>query len=243
MKFAAVAIALIAMMEGPARAAGPQGGCIQVVVEREIARGQGAEVAFAKGPGGDLKLVVQPLASGWIVRVVPAKGPWMELDRAALATPPYGSPSPLLLSTDYAFRAQDAIAWNPRRFRYVASAATADALAKLYPKVMAEDAKAAAEVGEMVASQPEGTIEILDAELAPGTADQWRMAAAVATHLESTPHREAKGVAASKLGMLTSVKLRVSLELAEGWTAMAGVAQRKIPCMVRPTVRGGSASQ
>ena len=39
-------------------------------------------------------------------------------DYAELATPPYESVSPLLLSTDFSFRAQDAVAWNPRRFRY-----------------------------------------------------------------------------------------------------------------------------
>ena len=44
-------------------------------------------------------------------------------DYAELATPPYESVSPLLLSTDFSFRAQDAVAWNPRRFRYADNSA------------------------------------------------------------------------------------------------------------------------
>ena len=75
--------------------------------------------------GERLKLLLQPIHSGWILRVVPGvRRPDADLaaltyaDYALLATPPYQSVTPLSLSTDFGFRAQDAAGWNPRRFRF-----------------------------------------------------------------------------------------------------------------------------
>ena len=78
--------------------------------------------AMSARSGNGLEVMLEPLASGWILRVLPASGPRPAHDYAELATPPYRSVSPLLISTDYSFRAQDAVAWNPRRFRYVGHA-------------------------------------------------------------------------------------------------------------------------
>ena len=70
-----------------------------------------------------LKFLLEPIASGWIVRVLAAAGRGEPHDYAELATPPYRSVTPLAISTDFSFRAQDAVGWNPRRFRYAANAA------------------------------------------------------------------------------------------------------------------------
>lgn len=222
----------------PARAAAPvkaAPGCSQVQFELEVQRGQSAERMFAQGRDGALKLAVQALASGWIVRVVPATGAWGLHDRAELATPPYLSPNPLLLTTDFAFRAQDAVAWNPRHFRYAASGRAFQSLLELYPKVLADDAAAMGEAARVSGLQPEGTVEILDATLAPGTADQWQMAAAVASHLDETPHQQAKDVAPSRLGTIVSLRLRLTLEVPRGLEGTAGLARKEIPCSSRPT--------
>ena len=53
-------------------------------------------------------------------------------DYAELATPPYRSVNPLLISTDYGFRSQDAVGWNPRRFRFAGTAAEFSALEAIY---------------------------------------------------------------------------------------------------------------
>ena len=68
--------------------------------------------------GNGLEVTLEPLPSGWILRVIPKGKPRPPHDYAELATPPYHSVSPLLISTDYSFRAQDALGWNPRRFRF-----------------------------------------------------------------------------------------------------------------------------
>ena len=73
---------------------------------------------FVKVIGNGLEVMLEPLASGWILRVLPVGVPRPEHDYAELASPPYRSVSPLLISTDFSFRAQDAVAWNPRHFRF-----------------------------------------------------------------------------------------------------------------------------
>jgi len=236
-------LALGVMLRGwKAEAAGPAAApklvCSSVTFEAELTQGKSLERVFAEAPGGEgkgLKLVVQAIASGWIVRVVPSSGPWGEHDRAELATPPFLSPNPLVVSTDYAFRAQDAIAWNPRRFRYAASDATYRRLLELYPRVLKNDAAAESELAQLSVAQPEGELRILDATVVPGTADQWRMAAAVASHLENTPHEVAQGGTPSKLGSLQSLRVRVHLELPAGMKPGAGLSGEKNPCVVRPT--------
>jgi len=209
--------------------------CSQVRMETTITAGNSFERTFAQGPGRGLKVVLQPLASGWIVRVVPSSGPWGIHDRAELATPPYASPNPLLITTDFAFRAQDAVAWNPRHFRYAASEADFQKMLALYPRVMANDTSAMSELAQLSGDQLEGEVRILDATLAPGTADQWRMAATVASHLESTPHEVAQGIVPSPLGKLVSLRLRVTLEVPRGFSPSKGLATIKIPCASRPT--------
>jgi hypothetical protein len=168
---------LEAVAQTGARSPG-KGACKEVEFEADVKAGQAVDVVFAAG----LRFLLEPLASGWIVRVLAANEPRGPHDYAELATPPYTSVSPLLLSTDWSFRAQDAVGWNPRRFRYAANKPVFEELAALYPKVMAGDGKSSSRAAALVSQQPEGVIEILDAQLAPGLANQARMAAPVAGH-------------------------------------------------------------
>jgi hypothetical protein len=76
---------------------------------------------FSQPIGNGLKIFFQPIHSGWILRVLPVSGPMGDYDYAELATPPYQSVTPLSISTDFSFRAQDAVGWNPRHFRFATS--------------------------------------------------------------------------------------------------------------------------
>jgi len=210
--------------------------CLQAVIEGDVKAGQGFDREFAPG----LRFLLEPLpqGSGWIVRVVSAGQPRGAHDFAELATPPYRSVTPLAVSTDFAFRAQDAVGWNPRRFRYAQDAATAKRLEGLYAGVLANNATASSRAAELVSGQPEGELQILNAVIVPGTANQWQMAAAVALHFENTPHEVEQGAQPSPLGKLEELQFRVKLELelVPGTRAAQGVAEEKIPCPVRPTV-------
>jgi len=193
--------------------------CRAAVIEGELNAGQ----PFSQPIGGGLKVYFQALPSGWILRVLPASGPVGQHDYAELATPPYQSVSPLAISTDFAFRAQDAIGWNPRRFRFATSAASFRSLEQVYVKFIAAgltppDALQA-ELAHQISQTSEGTFSILDSRLVGGTADQWRMAAAVAEHFDSTAHtlvQEPDGTT-SPLGRIVWLRFRLELNIPPGF--------------------------
>jgi hypothetical protein len=215
----------------------PPMNCTRVVFEGDVRAGEGFEKVFAPG----LKFYLEPLRSGWIVRVLAANEPRGPHDYGELATPPYRSVSPLLISTDWSFRAQDAVAWNPRRFRYAASGEAFRRLAGLYGKVMANDPSGSAKAVVLASAQPEGLLRILDARIVPGLADQAQMAATVASHLAETPHTVDQSESPSPLGRVEELRFRVELDLAAGVRALPGADIEKILCSV-PTSETSSAS-
>ena len=190
-------------------------GCRVGVIEGELTAGR----EFTRPIGNGLRVWFQPIASGWILRVVPVSGPVGEHDYAELATPPYRSVTPLSLSTDFAFRAQDAVGWNPRRFRFATSATSFERLQAVYGRVMSAGATLQAalerELSTQIAGFPEGKLTIVDAKLVPGMADQWKMAGAVASRFAETAHTfvQTEAGSPSPLGRLVWVRFRVELEL------------------------------
>ena len=172
--------------------------CKRAVLEGEANAGQAFDRVFAPG----LRFYLEPLPSGWIIRVLDANAPREAHDYAELATPPYQSVSPLLISTDWAFRAQDAVAWNPRHFHFAENRAAFQSLKRLLPGALSGDGASAVKIAALVSVQPEGKLEVLDARFAPGVADQSRMAATVATHLATTPHSADSSRGPSALGKL-----------------------------------------
>lgn len=202
----------------------PAPACRIEVIEGELNAGK----SFGQAIGNGLKLWFQPIASGWILRVVPLTGPLGDHDYAELATPPYRSVTPLSLSTDFAFRAQDAIGWNPRRFRFASSAVEFKRLDEVYERYESAGATPPAtlevEVADEVAKAAEGKLTIVDAKLVPGTADQWKMAAAVSSRFETTAHTLVIPPAGSRsaLGELLWVRFRVELQLPSAFQAPAG---------------------
>ncbi|GAC1359992.1 MAG: hypothetical protein NVSMB3_07790 [Acidobacteriaceae bacterium] len=205
--------------------------CSRAVVEGEVRSGEEFRRGFAAG----LEVVLEPVAAGWVLRVTPAGVKRMEMDYAGMATPPYRSVSPLLVSTDFGFRAQDAVGWNPRRFRYAADARAFGSMEAAYRRVTATPRAPAADeeaLAGLVSRQPEGELAILDASLTPGTADQTRAAGLVATHFGTTAHRieqpaDGRATAAGRIGWM---RFRVRLDLAGGERALRGVKVESHAC-------------
>ena len=199
--------------------------CRQAVLEGELNTGQ----PYSHPLGNGRRLYFQPIASGWISRVLPLAGPVPAHDYAELATPPYQSITPLSLSTDFAFRAQDAVAWNPRAFRFAPSAAAFARLQSAYdayqhalPNV---SPAAQTELASQVARAAEATLMILDARLTPGTADQWSVAASVASHFLTTAHTlvpPPDGVSTA-LGRLLWLRFRVTFDVPANFTPAPGM--------------------
>lgn len=212
MRWIAPAMALALL---PAMAVAQQHGCRRVEFDGAVTRGQD----FNRGLSRDLTFNLQPMDHGWRVRVL-AAGPHAAHDAAEVATPPYQSINPLLLTTDYGFRAQDVVSWNPRQFQLLTDMAGMEALSRdedvVADKAAAPEKKSAAEKALIAAAThgAQGQLKILDASLVPGAGDQAPAAAAVASHWRTTPHTEVqpgKGQSASVQGEVESLKFRVTL--------------------------------
>jgi hypothetical protein len=197
-------------------------------LEGEVRSGQ----FFTRIIGNGLEVMLEPLASGWILRVLPAGKPRPQHDYAELATPPYRSVSPLLISTDYSFRAQDAVGWNPRHFHFASDEASFGKMLEAYNDYENKTAGAQQALATLVSHAPEGTLTILDAHLVPGAADQVPAAAAVSTQFTSTAHaleRPADG-GTTALGRLTWMRFRISLELPAGFKPDTRLAITRQTC-------------
>jgi hypothetical protein len=189
--------------------------CRAGTFEGEVRSGQ----FFTQPIGNGLEVMLEPLTSGWILRVLPVGKPRPQHDYAELATPPYRSVTPLLISTDYSFRAQDAVGWNPRRFRFAPEETTFSKMLKAYNDYENKTVGAQETLATLVSHAPEGTLTIIDAHLVPGTADQVSAAAAVATHFTSTAHSVEKpdDGRPTPLGRLTWMRFRISFDLPPGF--------------------------
>ena len=202
------------------------GACQRGVLEGAVHSGE----AFVRPIGGGLEVMLEPLGwgSGWLLRVLPVKGPRPAYDYAEMATPPYSSVNPLLISTDFSFRAQDVVAWNPRHFRFATNERDFERMVGLYGQYrrsLPPAARVESELAETVSQAPEGTILILDANLIPGLANQAQMAAAVASHFSTTAHtvEDPSTGKGTGLGRLTWIRFRISLDLPRGFLADRGV--------------------
>lgn len=195
--------------------------CHKVVFDGEVHKGE----AFSRRINPGLQFSLRPLASGWKVEVL-AGTLRLPHDAAESATPPYQSVNPLFITTDYSFRAQDAISWNPRKFQFATDPATAasasqdvDTLIKNPPAPDQLDRAAEGRLVALATHSAHGQLRIMDATLVPGTADQTGAAAAVASHWRTTPHTLAQPKppsASTPLGEVQSMKFEVTLWLPRG---------------------------
>ena len=213
----------------------PSPTCRHATFEGEVTANQ----PFTHPLGNGLIFFLQPIHSGWILRVLPASGPTGEHDYAELATPPYQSVTPLSLSTDFSFRAQDAVGWNPRRFRFATSKATFAKLADVYQRFEQAGATPPAplqvDLSTEIAQASEGSLTLLDVRLLPGSADQGRSAAAVASHFAQTAHTvvQAPDTPATPLGHLLWIRFRVDLDLPRGFEPSPALHVVSTACTIR----------
>jgi len=192
--------------------------CTVSTFEGEVSYGQ----SYRHAINSNLELVLDPLPSGWLLRVLPVDKPRPEHDYAELATPPYQSVTPLAVSTDFSFRAQDAIAWNPRNFHFVTTSDVFNRLMMAYNHYIGAQDPASRRAAEgrltsLVQQTQSGELRILDARIVAGTADQAGLAAMVASHLSETAHSvvAAHDETISPLGRITWFRFRISLRLPE----------------------------
>src|ERR1022692_2588895 len=166
--------------------------CRMLAFSGEVNAGQEWRATIGEGwvfrvlPVQPAKDAQVPAYSGWdlvVDRDQPAGFP----DALLLATPPYNSISEREVGNTFGLRAQDAIGWNPRSFRFLSTPAALREGRQLYsvlvrdgqihapssshPGANADAARAMRRLLELESHALAGQFRILDARLAPGIAD------------------------------------------------------------------------
>jgi hypothetical protein len=207
--------------------------CSKLVVEGEVTAGHewkapiGQEWIFRFVP----VTPGQAGYSGWdlvVDRTEPAGFP----DALYLATPPFGSINEREIATTFGLRAQDAIGWNPRTFRFLTDLKSFRDAQQAYAAASSGDAKAMSRLLELQKTAASGELRILDAHLVPGTADpapfaqQWALAASRTPHQVETASNN-HGI---PRGELRSIRFRLTLWLPQKWVFPPGAHPTRAAC-------------
>ena len=192
------------------------------------------------------------IGHGWVFRVAPIHPPWnpgtgkgysgwdLIIDRDSgggypdailLGTPPYGSLSEREIGTTFGLRAQDAIAWTPRRFHFVTSAQDLARSRVWYREMMSGNVASQADLLKIVAGASAGEFQVLDAKLSAGTGDPPAFAEQWAAHLEQVQHTfvPVSGTGSTR-GELLWMRFAVKLWLPSGWAAPVGARLEQAKC-------------
>ena len=206
-------------------------GCRQITLSGEVQAGGSWRGSI--GQGWELRLV--PVASlgqeysGWDLVVAPV-GDRTYPDALLLATPPYNSLNEKEIATTFGLRAQDAIAWMPRRFRFLTSRESLAEARRVFPALAGSGSKASGGAWEasarllaLMGGAAYGDFSITDAQIVGGIADPPAIAEQWATQLGRVPHTmlPAKG-AGSARGELRWIRFKARLWLPASWKVPLG---------------------
>ncbi len=231
-------------------AAGPPNRtCARVTIEGEVNAGREWRVALGQGWVFRVLPIAafQPDYSGWdlVVDREPAAG---YPDALLLATLPYNSINEREIGTTFGLRAQDAIGWNPRSFRFLSNPAQFKEGRRSFLEVNQSGfakgsegkpgtskgrmAETMARLLELEKGASHGEFRILDAHLVPGIADPMPFAQAWALAASQTPHEieAAPANQASERGRLQSLRFRLTLWLPGQWNAPPELRAVNVPC-------------
>lgn len=214
------------------------GACSKLVLEGEVTAG--AEWKALLGEDWVFRILpVPPMQAGYtgwdlvIDRAQPAGFP----DALYLATPPFGSINEREIATTFGLRAQDAIGWNPRTFRFLIDPKAFDEAQQVYrsgyPSGPSSSASSdvAKRLLELQKGAASGELRILDARLVPGTADPAPYAQQWAMEVSRTQHEiEPSSIGGSPRGALRSMRFRLTLWLPAKWTFPPGVHATRATC-------------
>jgi hypothetical protein len=234
------ALLLTLTLAAPILHARPPHACTAVVFEGQVSAGH--EWNSPLGEGWTLRLIpISPATySGWdlvVDRTPPAGFP----DALLLATPPYNSISEREIGTTFGLRAQDAIGWNPRSFRFLTNPVAFRQAQQLYlnafnpsptkstPAPTKSPKAAITRLLALEKTASSGQLRILDAHLTPGAADpapyaqNWALASARTDH-QIDPGKE------SPQGSLNWIRFRISLTLPAPWRLAPGLHSTPSAC-------------
>jgi hypothetical protein len=222
--------------------------CKKIVMMGEVSAGQEWKTVFGEGwvfrvlPIDTAKTPPgQSSYSGWdliVDREKPAGFP----DALLLATPPYNSINEREVGTTFGVRAQDAIGWNPRSFRFLTNPNAFLDGQRLYHNMSLDNLPSPGtksgvdpqNIGTTVTQTTHrlldlahqssaGQFRILDAHLTPGISDATFFAENWAIQSARIPHtfEPAGGGKSTLMGTLNWIRFSVTLWLPGTWKAPA----------------------
>jgi hypothetical protein len=214
--------------------------CTKVILEGDVNAGK--EWKAPMGEGWVFRIVpIPPLKAGYagwdlvVDRDQPAGFP----DALYLATPPYRSISEREIGTTYGLRAQDAIGWNPRSFRFLADPPAFRQAQQLYLSGLTGDSEHGSEdrgtmsrLLDLEKGAAQGQLRILDAHLSPGVADpapfaqRWAVAGA---RMQHETDASAAGSSSAR-GALSWMRFRLTLWLPPNWKPAPGLHPARAAC-------------
>jgi hypothetical protein len=217
--------------------------CQKIVLNGEVKAGQEWKQAF--GQGWVFRLIpIQPGSqqySGWDLVVDRESGAGFP-DALLLATPPYRSVGEHEVGTTYGLRAQDAVGWNPRSFRFLTTPEALHQGQMLFGRLQSAPpgqagalARSASMAGLMELQQRASTGEfrVVEARLAPGIADAapyaeaWAHAAGRTAYVvEPVAHGQP-----TARGELHWMRFSVTLWLPEEWKSAPGTRLERVECV------------
>jgi hypothetical protein len=216
-----------------------------MVLTGEVSAGQEWRASF--GQGWVFRIVpIQPGKtgySGWDL-VVDREQPAGFPDALLLATPPYNSINEHEVGTTFGLRAQDAIGWNPRSFRFLTDPAAFRESQRLFqilggtkqvmraPVVSSREGMAIQRQLAINQTASAGEFHIVDARLAPGIADAAPYAENWALAASRTPHalEPAAQGRSTPLGELRWIRFSITLWLPGSWNAPLELHTERTAC-------------
>jgi hypothetical protein len=236
--------------------------CRQVTLTGEVAQGREWRAEIGQGwlfrivpvspsnhgyTGWDLVIDRVPGTSATSSNPASKDGPGYP-DALLLATPPYGSINQREIATTFGLRAQDAIAWQPRRFHFFTSTADLASARSLFPLLLVPPAQAStsqastsranqasAAMLALLAAASSGEFTILEAHYVPGSSDPAPFALQWAPNLIRVPHIVEQAAAPQspsslQLGELLSIRFRATLLLPARWQLASGLRAKPANC-------------
>lgn len=202
-----------------------------------------------------------PIGQGWVFRILPVstsnagysgwdlvvdrEPPAGYPDALLLATLPYNSVNEREIATTFGLRAQDAIGWNPRTFRFLTNVTEFRQAQQWFQQLMAAErngnrgapaSTGAAELEtrllQLQSHASSGQFRILDARIVPGIADPQPFAQAWAQAASRTQHEieQAPPGQPSSQGKLIAMRFAVTLWIPQQWSLPASFHAMPEPC-------------
>ena len=235
-----VPVVLLALAAASSQAVPPGNACRRVDLHGEVRADQEWKAALGEGWIFRVLPIARAGYSGWDL-VVDRDPPAGYPDALLLATMPYNSINEREIGTTFGLRAQDAIGWNPRTFRFLSDPGEFHEAQQWFRQLTQAanrgnsnpiGARATERLLQLQSHASGGQFRIIDAHIVPGIADPQPFAQSWALAASRTQHEIEPAAAGQSFprGKLVSMRFELTLWLPLRWNAPPALHSARGPC-------------